>query len=95
MQNLSRIFFLAVLLAAPVLLAQGSRKLGEFGVEVDANTIPVRVSSATPELQALAQTAFNSHGRYRLAASGHAYDIKFTAVSATQVRVDVTRGSAA
>jgi TolB protein len=95
MQNLSRIFFLAMLLAAPVLLAQGSRKLGEFGVEVDANTIPVRVSSASAELQTLAQTAFNSHGRYRLVASGHAYDIKFTAISATQVRVDVTRGSAA
>jgi TolB protein len=95
MQNLSRIFFLAVMLAAPALLGQGTRKLGEFGVEVDANTIPVRVSSTSPDLQALAQAAFNSHGRYRLVASGHAYDIKFTAVSATQVRVEVNRGSAA
>lgn len=95
MQNLSRIFLFAAVLAVPSLLAQGTRKLGEFGVEVDANTIPVRVSANSADLQALAQNAFNSHGRYRLVASGHAYDIKFTALAATQVRVDVTRGSAA
>jgi TolB protein len=73
----------------------GRRSIGDVTVTVDANTIPVRVSASSPELQNLALVAFGAHGRYKLVASGHAYDIKFTAVAPTQVRVDVTRGSAA
>lgn len=75
--------------------AQGARNIGEVRVDVSGNAIAVRVSANSAELQSLAQMAFNSHGRYRLVASGHAYDLKFTAVAATQVRVDITRGAAA
>jgi TolB protein len=93
MQKLSRLFLLFVLVAAPA-LAQGSRKIGEVRVDVDANTIPVRITASSPELQRLADSAFNAHGRYKRVVSGHAYELKFTAVGATQVRVDITRGSA-
>ena len=95
MQILSRLFLSVVVLAAAAFGAQGSRKLGEISVEVDASMIPVRVSANTPDLQNLAQLAFNSHGRYRVVASGHAFDLKFTSGPANQVRVDVTRGSSA
>lgn len=75
--------------------AQGSRNIGEVRVDTSSAAIPVRVSASSADLQALAQTAFHSHGRYRLVASGHAFDLKFTAVAATQVRVDITKGAAA
>ncbi len=94
MHTFSRLVLLVSVLVTSA-LAQGSRKIGEVRVDVDANTIPIRVSANSAELQTLAQTAFGAHGRYRLVASGHAYDLKFTAVTATQVRVDVTRGAAA
>lgn len=95
MQTLFRFFVVLSLLATSAACGQGTRKLGEIRVEVDGNTIPVRVSANSADLQSLAQTAFNAHGRYRVVASGHAFDIKFTAQGANQVRVDVTRGSAA
>src|SRR5215204_5944011 len=88
MSNLSRFLLLVSFLAAPALLHAQTRKIGEVRVDVDANTIPVRVTANTPELQGLADKAFESHGRYKRVASGYSYDIKFTAVTATQVRVD-------
>jgi TolB protein len=95
MPNLSRYLFLLSLVVVPAVLQAQPRKLGTVTVEVDANTIPVRVTANTAELQALANTAFEAHGRYKRVASGHAYDIKFTAVTSNQVRVDITRGAAA
>jgi TolB protein len=92
MPILFRLLLLLTLLAAP---AYAQRKIGDVRVDVDANTIPVRVTANNAELQALANTAFEAHGRYKRVASGHAYDIKFTAVTPTQVRVDITRGAAA
>jgi TolB protein len=76
-------------------LAQRTRNIGEVRVDVGSSAIAVRVSANSADLQALAQTAFNAHGRYRLVASGHAFDIKFAAVAPTQVRVDITKGAAA
>ncbi len=95
MQNLFRFCLLAAVVTGPALCAQPVKKLGEIKVEVDGTTIPVRVSANTPELQSLAQTAFGSHGRFRVDGAKPAYDIKFTLVAATQVRVDVTKGAAA
>jgi TolB protein len=91
MPTLSRFLLLIVLVAAP---AFAQRKIGEVRVDVDANTIPVRVTANTAELQGLADMAFESHGRYKRVAAGQAYDFKFTAVTPTQVRIDITRGAA-
>src|SRR5687768_8030722 len=82
---LSRFLLLVAVMAAP---AFAQRKIGDVSVDVDANTIPVRVTANNAELQGLANTAFEAHGRYKRVASGHAYDIKFSAVTPTQVRVD-------
>lgn len=92
MITLSRTLLVVIAVTASAL---AQRKIGDVRVDVDANTIPVRVSANTAELQTLALTAFDAHGRYKRVGSGHAYDIKFTAVSPTQVRVDITRGAAA
>jgi TolB protein len=87
----TRFLLIVALMAAP---AFAQRKIGDVRVDVDANTIPVRVSANNAELQTLANTAFEAHGRYKRVASGQAYDIKFSAVTPTQVRVDITRGAA-
>jgi TolB protein len=93
---ISRRTFLLSGLAASVVpaFAQGARNIGEVRVEVSNAAIAVRVAAGTAELQALAQTAFRTHGRYRLVASGQAFDFKFTPVAANQVRVDIARGAA-
>lgn len=90
MQKILRLCLLLALAAAPAL----ARNLGEVVVTAENKTIPVRVSASTPELNDLALRAFNVHGRYRLTASGYAYDIKFSLVTGTQVRVDITKGAA-
>jgi TolB protein len=92
MPKLFRFLLLVTLVAAP---AFAQRKIGEVRVDVDANTIPVRISANSADLNSLANLAFESHGRYKRVTSGHAYDIKFTSVTPTQVRVDITRGAAA
>jgi len=93
MQKLLRLFvFLGF--AAVSVSAQKSREIGEVTVMTEGNTIPVRVTANTPELRTLAFRAFGVHGRYRLVASGYAYDIAFSALSPTQVRVEVTKGAA-
>lgn len=91
MQKLLRIFLLFSAALSP-LLAQ--RNIGDVVVNAEKYTIPVRVSANSPELNALAQQAFGSHGRYRVTPSGFAYDIRFSMVTPTQVRVDITKGSA-
>ncbi len=90
MHKLLRLFLLLAVAAAPVL---AQRNLGEVTVIGENKTIPVRVSANSPELNDLALRAFNVHGRYRLTASGYAYDIRFSLVTPTQVRVDITKGS--
>jgi TolB protein len=92
MKSFSRLF-LAFALAALPLLAQRS-SLGDVVIGVDKTKLAIRVSADTAELNSLALLAFSSHGRYRLVASGQEYDVKFTSVGATQVRVDITKGSA-
>ncbi len=84
---------LALLFSLGLSAATAQRNIGEVVVTADTKTVPVRVSSSNPELNALAIQAFRSHGRYRVVASGYTYDIKFTPVAATQVRVEVARSS--
>jgi TolB protein len=97
MRNLHRVI-LAPLLAVALcqsLPAQGARNIGEVRVDVNNAAIAVRVTASSPELQALAQSAFNAHGRYRVVASGHAFEFRFSQAGANQVKVDITRASGA
>jgi len=89
MQRSLTLLFAALLTAAPAL---AQRDIGTVEVLADNRTIPVRVSGATPDLNALALQAFGSNGRYHLVASGFIYDIRFAPEGAAQVRVDVVRG---
>ena len=66
MQNPFRLL-LALALLTP---AFAELNIGDVIVQADVTTIPLTISSASPELQNLALTAFNAHGRYRLVASG-------------------------
>jgi TolB protein len=89
---MQKILHLALLLlAASTVSLHAQRDIGSVEVFAENKTVPVRVSANTPELNALALQAFGTHGRYRLVASGFAFDIKFSAVTPTQVRVDITK----
>jgi len=88
MRNAFR-FLLALLLAAS---AFAQTDIGVVEVKSGTDTIPVSVTSGSPELQNLALTAFNTHGRYRLVGSGGSYEINFTAAGASAVTVTVSKG---
>jgi TolB protein len=85
--------FLILLLSLAALAAplSAQRNIGEVDVTVNGQTLPVRVSANTAPLNALAQQAFGSHGRYHVVASGYLYDIRFSLVAPTEVRVDIAR----
>jgi TolB protein len=84
-------FFLLTGLMASTAAAQ-IKNVGPIVVDYNSKSIPVSVAANVPELDALARMAFNAHGRYRLETGGQ-FAIRFTQVSSTQVRVDITRGS--
>jgi TolB protein len=90
MQNAFR-FLLALTLTVP-LFAQ--RDIGELTVAGDDKVLGVTVTSASPELQALANRAFDAHGAYRRVASSAAFAINFAQAGANQVTVTITKGSA-
>ena len=94
MQKLLQLFLaLLVGVAANSALAQKAVDIGEVTVE-GSNAIAVHVSGTTSELDSLANQAFNAHGRYRRVASGGTFDIRFAAVGANQVSVQVSKGGA-
>jgi TolB protein len=90
MQNAFRLL-LGLMLAAPVF---AQRDIGTVDVNADTQTTAISVSSSSPELQNLALKAFGAHGRYRLVASGGAFNLTFTPAGANQVTVSITKGSA-
>jgi len=59
MQTLYRLVLLLALALSP---AFAQRKIGEVSITVEKGKIPVHVSRATPELDALARQAFDAHG---------------------------------
>ena len=91
MQSFIRLTLVLITAASFSLRAQAVRDIGKIEVIAENKTLPIRVSANTPELNALALQAFGTHGRYRLVASGFAFDIKFSALTPTQVRVDITK----
>ncbi|ACB77858.1 Periplasmic component of the Tol biopolymer transport system-like protein [Opitutus terrae PB90-1] len=90
MQKFLRLALLFTALLSPVF---AQRDIGYVDVVAEKNTLPVRVSANEPELNRLALQAFGAHGRYRVTASSYQFDIRFSVVTANQVRVDITRGS--
>ena len=82
---------LTVIIFSPVF---AQRDIGPVDVMAEKNTIPVRVSANTPELNALAMRAFAAHGRYRVTQTSYAYEITFTASGPTHVLLKITKGSA-
>ena len=84
-------FLLGLALATPLF---ADVEIGVVNVQADTSVIPITVGSSSPELQNLALTAFNVHGRYRLVASGGAYTINFTPAGSNQVTVSITKGLA-
>lgn len=92
MHHFSRFLLLAALLVSTT-FAQ-TRKLGDVTVVVDNQTIPIRVTANSPELQKQAELAFSAHGRYDIRGNRKpAYEFKFTA-GGNQVRLDITRNGA-
>ena len=89
MQKILPLLILLVTASAPAL---AQREIGVVDVRAEKNTVPVRVSGSTAELNQLALEAFRVHGRYRLTASSYAYDIRFSLVAPRAVRVDISRG---
>ena len=92
MQKILRVFVLLAIAAVVATVSAAPRDLGYVDKTFIKDVVPVRVSASTPELNDLALRAFGVHGRYKLVASDYAYDIKFTLVAGTQVRVDITKG---
>ncbi len=74
--------------AAPTTFAQ--KDIGIIEV-AGTNTIAVSITGQG-ELAALARQAFGLHGRYRVVATGGVFQLSFSAVAPTQVRVDVRKG---
>lgn len=93
MHKLRCLFALVALVATAPIFAQTSRDLGDVVISADSKTIPVVVSGSPAELHALANQAFNVHGRYRRVASGGSFEIRFTQAGTNQVQVTVTKRS--
>lgn len=92
MRNAFRLL-LALFIAAPVFAQGTGRDIGTVDV-AGADTIGVSVTANVPELQNLAQVAFNTHGRLSVRASGGSYTVNF-ASSGNTVTVTVSRGGSA
>src|SRR5215217_2647370 len=90
------IFLRCCLFLGLIATSMRARDIGEVKVTVDNQTIPIRITASSPDLREMALVAFNTHGRYDISNRRQpAYDFKFTATGPTQVRVDITKGSAA
>jgi TolB protein len=92
----SRLFSLLLLPAVGAVSApaSGAAHTGDVIINADRNVTSVRVAASTPALVSLARLAFSAHGAYRLVAGDAAYDLNFTLVAPTQVRVEIMRGTA-
>lgn len=90
MHRLLKTFILFAVMA--IGCARAETNIGPIIIPAGVLPIPITVSAGSPELTALANVAFNSHGRYRTVASGGQFDLRFTEAGAGQMRVDVTRG---
>lgn len=86
-------FYILLTAVSSAALAQ-SREIGTVDIAADTRTTTVRIAGDA-DLRALAETAFRTHGRYRVTADRASYTLTFTAPGATQVRVEVSTGNPA
>jgi TolB protein len=93
MRSCLRSLLLALAGVASV-FADNATHIGDVIINFDRNSTSVEVNASTPELASLARLAFGVHGAYRLVTGGAMYNLNFTQVAPTQVRVEITRGSA-
>ncbi|TAG33110.1 MAG: biopolymer transporter Tol [Verrucomicrobia bacterium] len=69
---------------------------GVIEIPADLKNIPILVTGATPELNTLANQAFNAHGAFRRQIQGHTFKVDFApGGAANQVRVTVARAQGA
>jgi TolB protein len=95
MQKFPHLLFSLLLIVAAAFApclraADGSvRQLGD--IIINTNATPVHISGPSPELEALARTAFASHGYFRVEAGTGGLEIRFTQAGAQQVSVQVIK----
>ena len=73
--------------------ARAQNNLGDVVITADLKNTPILVTGSTPELNTLANQAFNVHGAFRRQAQGYAYKVAFAPAGPNQVQVTVTRRS--
>lgn len=80
-------------LATAVFLAPSASAQRELEVVIplELRNTPILVSGATPEIDNLANQAFNAHGAFRRQAQNPTFRVNFAAAGPTQVQVTVTR----
>ncbi len=67
-----------------------ARSLGDVVIAADLKNTPILVTGSTPELNSLANQAFNAHGAFRRQAQGYAYKVDFSVAGPKQFQVTVT-----
>lgn len=82
-------FLIAALSLIAVCRAQTNQPVQDITVTTSFYTVTISIEG-DPQLTAMAHMAFQAHGRYDRVAGGGAYTLKFTTLTPTQVRVDVT-----
>jgi TolB protein len=85
---------LAVGSSSQALAQTADRKLGEVVINTVLKNTAITVSATTPELNALARTAFGAHGAFRLQPQGFVFDVKFAPAATNQVQVTISKGGA-
>jgi TolB protein len=71
--------------------AQQPRDLGTVDIVTDVRTTPIHITASTPELENLANQAFNAHGAFRRQAQNPTFRVNFVQAAPNQVQVTVTR----
>ncbi len=83
--------FAACAFLAPQASAQQPRDLGTVDITADVRTIPIHVTSTSPEMENLALQAFSAHGAFRRQAQNPTFRVAFAPAGPNQVQVTVTR----
>ena len=91
-----RILF-SLVFAGVLAVSAAAQTQKELTVVLDGSQLKTKAVRITgsPELTGIAQTAFKTHGAFRLAPTGAAYTLNFTSAGANQVQLAITTGTPA